>query len=245
MLSARFQRFLFLVLISNCQLSAQDMMRYPIDSLAYAADNLSHYQGSYQDYLMTSLQVGIDSSFSLEQRDIIDRSLQIFLERSLTSRVLDCAYRNSYKDMPASRGSFEEDLYKAISPLSLGNGIILPSFAFISRYHNDPRSVGVGYVNLFYDTDRPLGDFGIRHYLYIALNSDHLGPDSSYNFASNPDYWAGVVAHEFLHNLGYTHPSGYPGSFIREYGKCIEFNGMDFDCVEGLEDIEVYREFDQ
>ena len=49
-----------------------------------------------------------------------------------------------------------------------------------------------------------------------------LGDDAAqFWFSKNPDYWAGVIAHEVLHNLGYEHPKGYPGSFINEFGNCV------------------------
>ena len=53
-----------------------------------------------------------------------------------------------------------------------------------------------------------------RHYFHIALNSDFLAP-SHYALAEDSDFWAGVMGHEMLHNLGYDHPHGYEGSFIK------------------------------
>ena len=59
----------------------------------------------------------------------------------------------------------------------------------------------------------------------ISLNSDDLGSKSKYFLRNDVDFWAGMVAHEILHNLGYSHPNGYEGSFVREFGYCTQYSG--------------------
>jgi len=53
------------------------------------------------------------------------------------------------------------------------------------------------------------------------------------------NYWADVLAHEILHNFGYRHPTGYPGSFIEEFGVCVRLNGVE-PAQFGLTDSGVY-----
>jgi hypothetical protein len=57
-------------------------------------------------------------------------------------------------------------------------------------------------------------------YLQISLNSRFFA-QSSFGLGNDPDYWAGVITHEILHNFGYLHPTGYDGSFIREFQNCL------------------------
>lgn len=45
---------------------------------------------------------------------------------------------------------------------------------------------------------------------------------------------AGTIFHEIMHNLGWNHPTGYPGSFIKEAGLCIVRNNADKNSGFGL-----------
>lgn len=228
-----------------CQLSWGAHDTYPYNTVERAANIEKCYQGTCEGIFPLKLQVGIDYGFSSQQKSILDTALSLFMERALKPHVIDCAYRRSHKDFPVSREKFVAQLLESLRPLPINSLTTIPSFAFIAMYNNDYRSVGVGYVNLFYDTDKPLHPFSHRHYLHIALNSDYLGPGANYFYKNNAEYWAGVIAHEFLHNLGYRHPTGYPGSFIKEYGNCVHTNGIESELVEGLEDLEVYRKLDE
>lgn len=60
----------------------------------------------------------------------------------------------------------------------------------------------------------------------IFLNTKWLG-DSSQSFGEDPEYWAGVISHEILHNLGHSHEKDkYEGLLITEFGNCVETNGQ-------------------
>ena len=209
-----------------------DRTRYPRDNVAYAGDIVAIFEGSYREFLPTSLQVGLDPTFSDDQVAIIKDACQLFIERALMSQVLECAFSRSKKDLPSSRQTFEHELYTALAPVQIGENFF-PAFAFIARFWDDPKAVGLGYLNLFNDTDKPLPGYRTRHYLHIALSSDHLGRNGGYYLSRDEGYWAGVIAHEFLHNLGYDHPTGYASSFIKEYGNCIWMNGASAEEPEG------------
>lgn len=85
----------------------------------------------------------------------------------------------------------------------------------------------VGIVNTYWNTSSgwyvPLtsGTFDITLNSYLVGNSRVLS-----SFGANVNYWAGVIAHEMLHNLGHTHPNGvYDQVFIREYENALIYNG--------------------
>lgn len=221
---------------------AADVGRYPRENAAIAGDLLGGYAGSYQTFFIVSLQFRIDPTFSAQQKNLLDKAARILVDRALKPSVIDCAYDHSFKDLPGSRSGFERQLYNALSPSYLGE-VAVPSFGFIARYSRDPDTVGRGYVGLYYDRDNVLPGYDHRHYFHVALNSDHMGPSSSYAYREDAEYWAGVVGHEFLHNLGYRHPTGYPGSFIKEYGKCIAGNGQSRDEVaDAVEDASIEKD---
>ena len=239
---------IFLVLIMCFlfnNLFARNTLHYPRNSVYHSANIKYSFSYMYKKLSPINLQLGLDTSFSKEEEAIIYNAVEIYVKRALSKRVIDCAYRRSSKDLPKSRQIFEAKVYDSMRPL-IDKQTVYPSFSFIARYWNDDISLGTAYVNLFYDKDIPFPGTDHRHYLHIALNSDFLGPDSYYYLSTDADYWAGVIGHEFLHNLGYEHPTGYPGSFINEYGDCLYNNGLDMKYVKGqkkpvMKDIVIYK----
>lgn len=219
---------------------AQDAKHYPKGNVAYSGNIIAAPEGSYKGVFPITLQVGVDPSFSEGQQRLIIDAMDVFVERAMEDSILDCAYKRSTKDFPVDRKTFEVQLYSALSPIYVKSSV-LPSFAFIARYGSDPESVGIAYLDLFNDRESPLPGYSTRHYLHIALNTDHLGEGSQYSLARDVDYWAGVIGHEFLHNLGYDHPTGYRGSFIKEFGNCIWMNGARVPRVEELPDLVVRK----
>jgi len=224
-----------------CSLSIASNLSYPYDSVASAASIGKCYTGRFDNCVLLKLQVGLDQGFCFDQKEILDKALKIYMERAMRHRVIECAFARSQKDLPLSRDTFIEQLLEALSPLYIDDDLQMPALAFIAMYFNDPRSVGIGYVNLFNDKDKPLPSCSKRHYLHIALNKDYIGGQTDYSYKSDPEYWAGVIGHEFLHNLGFRHPTGYVGSFINEYGYCIQTDGIERDIPQGYGDREVSR----
>lgn len=216
-----------------CRLSFAGDYSYRYDNVANAGNIFKCYTGAFDDCFVLKLQVGLDDKFYSKQKDLLDKALEIYLTRAMTNRVIECTYARAKKDLPTSPSKFKNQLYEALGPIQINGQLHMPSLAFISMYSGNQESVGIGYVNLFYDTDKPLLSFSIRHYLHIALNGDYLGEDADYCYNIDAEYWAGVIGHEFLHNLGYRHPNGYEGSFIKEYGHCIETNGIEREALRG------------
>ncbi len=89
---------------------------------------------------------------------------------------------------------------------------------YIARYWDDPTSVGRGYIDITKGNNQDKENF-----FWIALNSDFMNDDYAYGIS--PDYWVSVISHEMLHNLGYSHPTGYAKSFINEFGEQIHADG--------------------
>ncbi|MBF0208129.1 MAG: hypothetical protein HQK53_14720 [Oligoflexia bacterium] len=239
----------FVLLLILCQMKtclASNATHYPCNNVYHSSNIDFMVQGSYKEFFPLMLQLGLDTVFREDQKNIIKNASQIFINRALENRIIDCAYRNSSKNLPTSRDAFINELYSAISPNYI-SGTTVPAFAFIASFNNDPNIVGIGYVDLFYDCNNPLPGYKNKHYLHIAINSDKLGNSSNYFFAKNEAYWAGIIAHEFLHNLGYEHKGGYTGSFINEYRKCIQYDGASLQMIDGNIcdfnfDKEVYRD---
>ncbi len=232
---------LLLALAASMPMFADDLLSYPRHTLARVGHIERLYEGTAGQWLPISVQLGVDEDFSKEQKNIIFQAMQIFVERALQEHVINCAFSHAYKDLPGSKERFKAQLYDGLRPLLVGDATI-PSFAFVARLSEYDNTVGLAYVGLFYDSDHPLPDHSGRHYFYVALNSDYLGPNASYRYRNDRDYWAGVLAHEYLHNLGYDHPSGYSGSFVKEYQRCLAGNGAAWERAEEFGDLAIFKE---
>jgi hypothetical protein len=89
----------------------------------------------------------------------------------------------------------------------------------ISRMWDEPRIWGRGWVGSVNRKDP-------TYVFSIALNTDYLGRAGS----TDPRTWAGVIVHECLHNLGYTHPEDasdreYDHYFINVFQDQYVLNG--------------------
>lgn len=218
-----------------------DQSHYPYGNFSNAGEYAGTFSGDYYGEPI-HLALKLDPSFSVAEKAIIKKSVGIFIKRALSEPVISCAYAHSSKDFKHDdEKQFVEELYNALKIRSY-NDFEFPAQAFIANYWGEKDSVGVAYVDLFYKTDFKLPGYQDRHYFHIALNSDFIGPEGKYYYANDEEYWAGVIAHEFLHNLGFIHPTGYTGSFVKEYGKCVAANGLSKDMpFKEVPDIEVWE----
>ena len=207
---------------------ARDVSHYPYDDFAYAGKYLRTFAN---DNTGAALALHVDFDFSDDQDTLLKKATVTLAERYISKPVLDCTYASSVKDLPASREAFVSQM-KEVFGTKLVEEARIATYIFIARYDQDRGSVGIGFPNLYYDKDKPFPGYSDRHYLYLALNDDFFGK-SSYTYGTDTDYWAGVMAHEILHNLNFNHPTGYSGSFITEYGNCLWKNGVQADIPEG------------
>ena len=91
------------------------------------------------------------------------------------------------------------------------DGGAIPEDADFFRPNHYYRNVTIGFFEDASD-DAPVGYGTVNSYCNyltqsIAINSVYLGPASTYAFRENAPYFAGVILHELLHNLGWRHPS--------------------------------------
>ena len=107
--------------------------------------------------------------------------------------------------MPSSPQILDDQLSKAFEVLATGGRKVR---MHVIRAWNTPGYVG--WANLGGPNSIP--EFG--DLIRIALSVEYLGEASRYELRNNTQFWAGVMAHEVLHTLGYAHPGGYTGSFI-------------------------------
>jgi hypothetical protein len=144
-------------------------------------------------------------------------------------QILNCSYKRASKDLPKNRKEIDDQLKKVFVDSASGNRPIKMTVTYLSAL---PNTVGLGIIGS--------GEFPEKgDLLRIALSADYFGAKATYPLKNNFDYWAGVMAHEVLHNLGYRHPNGYPGSFIEEFGICTQLNGSQ-PAQLGLTDDNVY-----
>jgi len=188
--------------------------------------------------------VVISDKFSNEQREIITEAAKIMSSRMLTKRILDCTYRNADKDFTGKDkfgyGTDREHLSRMLYAAVLRDG-----------YEGGPGwdKVGDIYVDYFEKDYTPGQTFTLgqaiidyfassssyeayhkndsrRWHGRMEINAKPIGSNLPID-KSNASALAGTMAHELLHNVGWDHPQGYPGTVIKEYGLCISRNGDD------------------
>lgn len=236
----------FILKILSINLAFGHWEHYPYNTIAKKNQITYYFAHERKNKSPLMVQLGVDTTFSATQKKIIEKSFEILLQRASAHHIIQCAFKSSYKNMPYSKAYLVSQIEEALS-ISTVNGISIPAFVFVAKFDGDDESVGLGYVNLFYDTDNPFPGQLYRHYLHFALNIDYLGKQKNYVYAHDFDYWAGVMGHEMLHNLGYIHPDGANGTFIQAYGHCIQNNGVekmntiDATIKNQLEDREIYK----
>lgn len=172
-----------------------------------------------------------DNAFNEEQKQLIRTASIKLHDRMQTqrSRILDCTYKRSSNNRPSSRQAIDNQLVGTFVNAASGNR---PIKLTVTRMWSEPKYVGLA----------PVGGFPEKGDLFrIALDSDDLGSNSQYFLKTDTDYWAGVMVHEVLHNLGYNHPSPSNGSFIKEFGRCTQYVGnvpADFNLTSGEQEQE-------
>lgn len=149
--------------------------------------------------------VRLDPSFKPAERKLISEALRIYMRRGLEPEVVRCALSTSWRDQPPSAEFFEAEA----KPVLAGE-------LYIKRVEEEKGFLAHGTRVFFYQK---------KGYVFVAINTNYLGEDSTYWLSESAAHWAGVIGHEILHNIGYDHDNGIfskPGFFIDSYGNCIE-----------------------
>jgi hypothetical protein len=194
-----------------------------------------------------SVNTGISNDFSKEQIEIIRDAVEIYVQRNLNPATR-CAGkygttypRNSAFPFP---GGLPDPQNPAVTEVGVMYVAVFKSTgAYLDSGTFFPAQYRTLLINRFDEdavtdpstgrTTYTLGKAGVNIYninneiLEVSLNGKLIGASSSYPGSTNRDIWAGTIAHEILHNLGWEHGANNADSYIGEYGRCVERNSAD------------------
>jgi hypothetical protein len=143
-----------------------------------------------------ALAVQIDPAFDEHARRTLVEAAQLFVRHALDDAVIERALAAA---RPPDAAGLAVQLRRALSARS-GE----PALLVISRYRGNDWWGGAK-LNFFNDRTYHLSRVPPpRGYLYIRLNADRLRPGEPHG--RDTAFWAGKIAHEVLHNFGYSHP---------------------------------------
>lgn len=206
-----------------------------IPAVAVAQDRRGNYY--------RRIEYSYSSAFNDTEARVIRGAVNVVAKRMLDPRMFSNAkrvYRRWYANIPGRRigstAEFEAWFTRVQLPILLEGGF--PRLRINAQYVPRADWVGrapVGTVKTVFGAAPP--QFGLtggasqwrppvtEGSFEITLNKAYLG-ERDYSLGRDEAYWAGVIAHEMLHNLGHTHPEGvYDGVFIRDYQNAIRHNG--------------------
>lgn len=170
----------------------------------------------------------INRDFNPKQHRAIVRATRLMALQVMQNKTLDCAYDYANRDYEAP--SPDED--KALLRQAFWQSLV---------YVDEQASLVADTVTLPQGGDLYIDGFDISESMahglalldlypkerifWIYLNRDFIESRLSLLVPSSPEIWAGIIAHEMMHNLGWDHPNGYEGSLITEFGNCISHEG--------------------
>ena len=170
-------------------------------------------------------------SFSRQNRDLIQRSMNVLSKRIDQSRIWNCARENTkkWKVQNSGQNITTTDRFKNFIRLhqrafTSGN---IPRVLFTPFRENGPahgRAYVGGYVKAkFVSTTSLVPIYKFDGEFNVMLNLKHLS-DRNWNDAET---WAGTIFHEMLHQMGYTHFKGVYNDdmYITVIGDCVTNNG--------------------
>jgi hypothetical protein len=220
---------------------AQDNSRYksPQEAISLASEplvTLSDRLAEMPNFVNRELQVFVDPQFSVEQKNVLREAATVLCSRNIRD-IFNSAYAISKKDKPKPVSKKDQPQMDELKRAFLsrtdefmclkGQKFFFPfhkrgSFSklHISYLKGRSDAVGLGWLG----TVKPIWNGAAHNEFSIAINTDFLCNDE-YFLSKDADYWAGVIAHEMLHNLGFEHPTGYDGNFMTEFGNMVWKNG--------------------
>lgn len=166
-----------------------------------------------------SVRAQFSGYWSADQKNLLRFAARRAVTRMFDEDILECAKDAAHKNFPSRTEwrrirKLQDDISVAsieIKPLDLSCpvvGRVTTGRAYIDYIKQETDGFG-----------RDIMKFEIK------LNDDCIGDHADRHNSTNADFWAGVIAHELGHNIGLKHPSGYPGSFLREWERCVEHDG--------------------
>jgi len=161
----------------------------------------------------------IDPQFGPAESRLLKDALAIFYERFLQYHPAGCpelCTRTAYKWEAINRSHFKsaEDSRDIIevqrSRLSMNNSLgkafphVELEYANVDEDWLAKAHVGIVKISPGIE-DEEAGPYPVTGTFKILINDFYLNNASKYRHYSSPAYWAGVIAHEALHNLGHRH----------------------------------------
>ncbi|MEQ8694561.1 MAG: hypothetical protein RIC85_04480 [Gammaproteobacteria bacterium] len=202
-----------------------------VEDTTYAQAFLGYMRGSHPEAFATyeqripagntpdvGLRVFVYEGFSPQAMTALREAAQLFMSYALNMRVMSCAFNNVEKlpGRPTRTSIFAADMFRYFQHFdreTRRRKVYITHF-----YHYSTDIQGVARVNTFSDTGRGAGPSS--YYFHVSLNAAYI--ERSVN---DPAEIAGVLAHEILHNFGFTHPhydaTNERRDFIYQYGDCL------------------------
>jgi hypothetical protein len=170
------------------------------------------------------------NNFNKTELAILGPAVNFVAQRLLDPRMFAYArtrYQQSYTKIPNRRfrtaADFQAWFTKIQLPALLDRGF--PTLQIRGQF--DANSNWTGRASVGTVTTEYVSRNGSRPTAYVAgafdvtLNTAMLG-SNKFHLGNCENYWAGVIAHEMLHNMGHEHPVGvYEGTFIRAYERAV------------------------
>ena len=206
--------------------------------------------GSSPVYAANSVNCEIDNRFGATERRILEEACQLAVKRMQSPALRDKVNQQSsfsyLSDSVMSRSHATDSrdsrwnlLRRQLLTLSLPNGPndSGPSFpdVYVLYGNEQPTGSELGWlgrayldlVTIYWDsTDREWKQKGS---FVLTINDYFVARGQRY---SDPNDWAGTIAHEMLHNLGHMHPDSsnpdYSKYQINVLDALIQNNGYDF-----------------
>lgn len=204
-------------------------------------------------YAVNTANCEIDNRFGVTERRILTQACQLAVERMQSREVRDKVYQLSgfsylsdsvisRSHATATRESRWNLLWRQLSTLSSPNGDsdTEPPFPniYILYASDAPRSGQLGWlgrayldlVTVYWDSSEK--EWKQKGSFVITINDYFVARGQRY---SDPNDWAGTIAHEMLHNLGHRHPDSTDPDYnkyqinvldvlVQNYGS--DFKGM-------------------
>ncbi|MDQ3234678.1 MAG: hypothetical protein M3Q07_22970 [Pseudobdellovibrionaceae bacterium] len=202
------------ILITGC--GAEE--KAPDSQLKVHTLDVAYIRPSSLVYQSPNFWTKADNTYSPSDMAVIgpaSKKMHELLSNATTrGSILSCAKQRSTKDIP--------DLARFEAQLKTGFNNSDITVLWVTHLSQEPNVAGRGTLGLG-GSDLTCGTVNFPEcggMFRIALNMDLMGDESAFFLKIDRGYWAGVMAHEIAHNLGLNHPTGYPGSFITEFGNC-------------------------
>lgn len=180
----------------------------------------------------------VAEGFTKADEALLTKAMTIFNQRFLQKRVLQCAYKTAthsdikesyfpllsngdfWKTPKEQWGLLNAQLFHMNAQFDKRGEKFLPNI--VLKAYNDRDDDAVAYVHT--DHHVVVEDDEVKGEFEIFINQRYLGTPERF---SDPEYYAGVIMHELLHNLGHLHPKGDYRDYIQmiAFEKCFRADG--------------------